>query len=75
MTQTGNWMVWWHQPGGTWASRELDRGFPLGAPVRISTETATGFAVDLRGRVIAAIATTVSGTPMSAGRTSTTPRG
>ncbi|MEW4529223.1 hypothetical protein [Maioricimonas sp. JC845] len=54
MTQTGNWMVWWHQPGGTWASRELDRGFPLGAPVRISTETATGFAVDLRGRVIAA---------------------
>ncbi|MFG0333565.1 MAG: hypothetical protein ACF8TS_09410 [Maioricimonas sp. JB049] len=54
MTQTGHWMVWWNQPAGGWRSHELARGFPLGTPVRISTATATGFAVDLRGRVIAA---------------------
>ncbi|QDU37008.1 hypothetical protein Mal4_13110 [Maioricimonas rarisocia] len=53
MTQSGTWMVWWNQPAGGWTSLELARGFPLGAPVRISTATATGFAVDLRGRVIA----------------------
>ena len=49
----GGWREWFRKVGGHWEHRDIARGFPTGAPVRLQPDGPYGFAVDRTGRLIA----------------------